>query len=503
MEQGIDGRHRRSAVRRGGWMRGAWQGLRVVTLTCCLAWVPPATAAEDYAETPQVARDRVPAGTAYSQGRVPAATWSTRFADVTFQDWLAAARHAAARWKGTRVAADLVFGAAAAEIDDRLDEPDGLTTSEAIDLLRETITWFRTDDPHHASVVLRIVGLEIRRGNIKVAERDLQSIAGWENAVPPADLPAWERSRWTSLARDWDARWHLAWTRVHVGLGRNGKAAEVREAVARRHPPRASVVLMEAARLHVANKDLPRALDAADRAHDRARSDAERSEISFWRLLAEAGMLNIHGNPGPTTWPKDPTFLKKAVAWFDSPDAQAARAEDFLYLGSLATMSQRPEAIVAIYTRALDAPAIAEMLRKDPSMQDTLLAGVIGLKDLGRLDEAEALLDALVRTAGEAAPISDAVRASIRSARADTAADRETPAPEPTTAPVESAVSEPAADAGDRGLLQPEGQGAAEDAAADPEVTVTPTPVALGPWMLVLGILAVGVLLLSRARARR
>ena len=301
--------------------------------------------------------------------------------------------------------------------------------------------------------------------------------------------------------------------RIDEAAGDLLSAAERQEAIAARLDragrPRADRAWAKAARLRARAGDAERALAAVDRALELVEGDGVRADLSFWRLHLQHGLLDADGTPTlGSRWPGD-AFVADARATLRGLPGNPRVGPWLLTLASRAVTAERDDVALDLYLLALRDPALLDRARDDPDLAGGLLVAFPVALRLGRLDEAERILDVLAGVADMPVADQDALRLALARAREE-AARTGPPPPPPSDADAADARDTPPSP--HRGRLYPHGPPpeASDDGnvAPDPIGSAGETPSSAGPIRLLgtlFGVagLAVFAILARRLKRRR
>jgi tetratricopeptide (TPR) repeat protein len=420
--------------------------------------------------------------------------------------WVDACVASGRRQAGTRLGGDLLYSAGVV-LARRLDEPD-----RALAVLGEAAAAYPADAPYRGLVLLAAADLRLAGGDAVAARRVLDAAEAAARRPPPVDADVVTLSRRDLLAR------RMATLGADLGVrideaagdlaGAAARQARLAEGLDRRGAPGADQAWARAARFHARTGDRAGALAAVDRALELTDRDETRARLSFWRLHARHGLLDADGAPTlGAHWPGD-AFVEEVHVTLRGLQGNPAVGTWLLALASRAVTAGRDDAALGLYQLALGDPVLVDRARDNPLLRGGLLVAFPVALRLGRLDEAERILDVVAGIAGSPREDLDAYRVALARAREEAARED---VPTPATAPEDAAATAgpEAPPSPHRGRLYPHGPPAAADG-APPETLDGADEV--GPWSVPawpvaalcgLAALALFTTLAMRRRRRR
>ena len=372
---------------------------------------------------------RLPAGIVHNQGLPPLLPYSLKDRDGLTRAFDALQAEGRAR-PGTRRGGDAWFSAAWLA-NTMLGRP-----KDALALYATAEAAYPTNDPMRGIVLVRHAAAELGRGHTPAARKLLERAIPWMDAVPPPDLEGDDEHRWQLLARLHHEEFRPLVARLHAKEGDLRTAAETQARLladerASLSSDRRGRMQEQLARWWLGAGERERALDAIDVAIEHAGDDPREAERRYWRLHARHGLVDAEGAPTmPTTWPGE-AFERDVHAFLHAMQGLRGASTAYLSLGSAAYVSDRKAIALAIYQAALRDPELLARARGDATIWRGLLVGYAAALDLGELDEAERILDAVARIAGAAVTDLDAMRVAIAEARAEPETRRKEPAVPP------------------------------------------------------------------------
>ena len=348
--------------------------------------------------------------------------------------WVDACVASGRRQAGTRLGGDLLYSAGVV-LARRLDEPD-----RALAVLGEAAAAYPADAPYRGLVLLAAADLRLAGGDAVAARRVLDAAEAAARRPPPVDADVVTLSRRDLLAR------RMATLGADLGVrideaagdlaGAAARQARLAEGLDRRGAPGADQAWARAARFHARTGDRAGALAAVDRALELTDRDETRARLSFWRLHARHGLLDADGAPTlGAHWPGD-AFVEEVHVTLRGLQGNPAVGTWLLALASRAVTAGRDDAALGLYQLALGDPVLVDRARDNPLLRGGLLVAFPVALRLGRLDEAERILDVVAGIAGSPREDLDAYRVALARAREEAARED---VPTPATAPEDAA----------------------------------------------------------------
>ena len=439
----------------------------------------------------------LPPGTAHAMGYPPYRPLGT--AEPELAAWCDACLEAGRALRGSRRGGDLL-GAAGEVLARRLGR-----LADADDVFAEAAANYPPDDPSIGVLLITWAGHASRRGHTARVGRLLDQIRPWADATRPADLDAPDVYRWDLLQGA--VAWDLPAVEA-LWLERNGRflpAAErlvdlARTALPGREPGAVALLWERVARLRYRGGARAEALAAIDEALAlREDDDTAVATLGFWRLQAAHGLLDEMAAPSMTAhWPGE-DYERDVAAYLRAIQGTPGITTRYLTLASGALAGGRLAAALAIYELALRDPTVAEAARHDALVWRGLLPAWQAALALGRLDEAERLLEAIERIADEPIPEKDAYLVAIRRRRAEDGPSPVPAAPPPVPPQAAPPLPEPTGPASPLGIETGE-RTAAQSPPPAADAAPQPFPGRWPTWLWVGALAALGLLLAWRLR---
>ena len=335
--------------------------------------------------------------------------------------------------RGTRVGGDFLFSAAGALYDTLRD------FETAMPVYEEAVAAYPPGDPTRPIVQVHLARREVWRGNHPRAASLLADVEPWETARTPPDLTEGEQWRWAQLHAVLDYELPLVRADLHEAAGQYRNAARSVEGLANANDSGASDAqrarLWErSARLRYRGGDRAGALAAVDRAIELQPRASQGAERRFWRVHAKHGLLAEDGAPYlPRNWPGD-AYERDVRTLLGEIQHVEGVGTMYLALGSTAYTAGKTELALEIYLLATRAPGLVEQARGNPMIWRGLLAAFPAALHLGRLEDAERILDMVEHIADEPIEEIDDYRAALIEARAE-AAEKKKRAQQPPPTP--------------------------------------------------------------------
>lgn len=402
--------------------------------------------------------------------------------------------------RGSRDGGDFLFSAAGALYQTLRD------VEAALPVYEEAIAAYPPGDPTRPIAQLHLARREVWRGNHPRAASLVKAVEPWEGVRLPVDLTELEQRRWAQLRRTLAIELPLLRADLHEAAGRRGQAAESLEGLAgtegRGLPPSQRADLWQrAARLRYQAGDRAGALAAVDQAIELQARASQRAQLRFWRIHAKHGLLAEDGAPFlPRSWPGD-AYERDVRTLLGEIQHVEGVGTMYLALGSTAYTAGKTELALEIYLLATRAPGLVEQARGNPMIWRGLLAAFPAALHLGRLEDAERILDMVEHIADEPIEEIDDYRAALIEARAEAAEKKKRAEPRPPT-------PEAGAEVGPRPTREPLGRLAAETTpqsqSPEPELVDAPSETAGTPaWIWIGGAASLLLCLGALARSRR
>jgi hypothetical protein len=363
-------------------------------------------------------------------------------------------------------------------------------------------------DPLAALALLVTVELWLDAGAFEASRGALARLRDWRALPGPVDPDALTLERWHLAQRLARERYPELVARYWESQGKPiAAAAALREAAD--DPERASgasVAWERIARFELLGKRRAESRAAGERALLAAADAETKARLSFWLLHLDHGLLRPDGMLGPARSAEEAVGLKTPGKAYlaalgelvERLAGSPALGGHLLSAASTAFAARASETALAIYRLALADPFLRRAAWQDGSVQGGLLLAVESALLLGRLDDAEALLDEIASLASGPLVQGDALRVRIRLAR-ERERERAARPPEPAAPPA------PRRPERATGTLAVPDAATPDDASRDPGAErETPPPSASSPllWAALLAAALLSLLWLRR-RAHR
>ena len=416
--------------------------MRAARFALCLAAALVAAAGPSYAAEP------LPDGTGLSSGAPPLVP---EVGPAGLPDWANACIASGRRQAGTARGGDLLYAAGIVLARD-LRRPD-----HAVSILEEAAIAYPESDAFLGLVLLESAELRLALGDLAGARRDLADARARSARALPVDATASTLRRHALLAERVTVLGAPLGVRIAEAAGDLADAATQQEDIAaardRQGRADADAAWGLAARLHARAGDRAHALAAVDRALELAQGNTMRANLAFWRVYLEHDLLDEQAAPSlGTHWPGDAFEEDVRTTLRGLPGVERV-GPWLLALASRAVTADRPAVALELYGMALRDPALLDRARDEPQVRDGLLVAFPIALELGRLDEAERILETLTRAADPPTALFDGYRVALARARAEAARKEAPVASPPELVPAEPGPSP----SPHRGRLYPHG----------------------------------------------
>jgi hypothetical protein len=409
--------------------------------------------------------------------------------------WVAGMIAGARSVPGTRVGGDMLY-AAAETTSAVLDDADGATS-----LLAEAARSYPAGDPTAGLAHLEIARHEIVRGHFEAAAGATKAARAWAEARWPARMDDADRQRWTLVVEFLERDLPRLEADMDEANGRHLEAAQRLESLAdsASADPEARVSLRgRAARLYARGGDRRAALRLADAILEVVRDGPAHVHWTLWRLYCRHGRLAANGAVGLGGARGTDGFYDELLRTARDLSGQRGVVEAYLAMGSDAFVGERRDVAVEIYGLALRDAEFTEIARRRPDVWRGLLPAFVAAVEMGRVEDAERILEAIERVADEPIEEIDQHRAALAKARAKKLALARSKPPPSTDG--SAAEPEPATPLG---RLETGARTRPEDIDDAPSPSPAPVgPAALWPWLVVALFILVTLFVLTRRRRR-
>ena len=338
------------------------------------------------------------------------------------QTWAAAAESVALAHPGTRLAADLLHGAA--HVHRRGSPLADLERYRRLALAG--VDAHAQDDPAVAALMLGLAREELLAGNTPAAGRWLERVEGWSATVATWLSDGTPPARARALLRIWTNEYLPVRARWLEAVGRTKEAAEALERHVGNAPPSEHARRWRhAAEAYARAGETEDALRTAARAHEAASSDAARGDHLLWALYARHDLLDARGKPATLSarngWATTEAFRVDLQTLLGEIGRLTKVTTLYLELGSRAHLRGDEATALDIYVAAMDNPSVANEASGQRDLWEGLLVAFAAAIRLERFDDAERILATVARIGSVPAERFDTLLVWLKNRRADAA----------------------------------------------------------------------------------